>query len=280
MTGRRSWRRLLVLYLAGLLMVVWSIGPTLWMALASVVPQGDFTRARGLARVDRWSLDAYRDVLGESGFRDAIRTSAIVAVSTTVLCLVVCALAGYALARLRPHGGRSLGLVLLSARAVPALVLLIPLYLFMSRILDLADTIVGLVLVQTALLSPFAVWMLRTFFAEVPRSVELAARIDGCNRLQVFRHVTLPLSLQGLVATAVFLFINTWNEFMIPLILSGSKAKTVTVELAQLSSAPGGFFQFGPVMAAGIATVLPSVVFFLLTQRALVRGVTAGGVKA
>jgi len=276
--GNRS--RLVLFYAASAVILVWSFGPIVWMALASVVPQGDFTQGIDLGRVDRWNLDSYGSVLGDSTFLSALLNSVIVSVGTTLLCLTICALAGYSLARLEPQGGALLAYVLLASRMVPAIVMLIPLYLLMSRYLHLNDSYVGLILVQTALLCPYAVWMLRSFFSEVPRSVEFAARVDGCSRLGVLRRVTLPMSAQGILATGVFIFINTWNEFMLPLILSGSATKTVTVKLAQLSSVPGGFFQFGPVMAAAIVTILPPIVFFLVARKPLVRGVTAGGVKS
>jgi ABC-type sugar transport system, permease component len=162
---------------------------------------------------------------------------------------------------------------------VPAIVLIVPLFLVVRQ-LGLIDTHLALVLVYTAFLLPFAIWMLRTFFLEIPQAVEAAARLDGCTRIGALFRIVLPLSLPGVAATATFVFVSSWNEYMFPLVLTTADAKVLTVRIAELTSGNQGFFDFGQLMAGGVITVLPALVLVLFMNRQIVKGLIEGATKA
>jgi multiple sugar transport system permease protein len=231
------------------------------------------------------TLDNYLDLFGAGPLRSSGRivfpyyllNSITIATCATAIAVVVGALAGYAFARFQFRGRQPLFLAMLFVRALPGLLLALPLFI-LYRQLDLQDTRHGLIVAYSALSIPFCTWLLEGFFAEVPREIEEAARIDGCSRLQVLRWIALPLAAPGLAATAVLVFIGTWDEFGLALVLTATVASRTM---------PAGLMEFvqefrtiwGPLTAAGTIMLGPVIVFTLLTQRFLVRGLTLGALK-
>ena len=159
----------------------------------------------------------------------------------------------------------------------PPILLAIPYSLVMAK-LGLTNTRIGLIIVYLSFSVPYAVWMLVGFFKTVPPGIEEAARIDGANKVQVFVRVVLPLVLPGIVATAIYTFINAWNEFLYALILINSTdLMTVSVKLRSLQGAE--ILNWGDMMAASALVVVPSVIFFMLIQNKIAGGMTEGSVK-
>jgi multiple sugar transport system permease protein len=167
---------------------------------------------------------------------------------------------------------------LMLTRMVPSLVLLLPFYIIF-RTAGLLDTRTGLVIAYCSLILPLSIWIMKGYFEGMPATLEQAARVDGCTRLQAIRKVVLPVARPGIVATAIFCFLVSWNEFVIALILTSTLASqtipvTIAGFLAQLQ-----FYDYGPMFAASVLAVVPPVLVTLFFQRALVTGMTSGSVK-
>jgi ABC-type glycerol-3-phosphate transport system permease component len=201
--------------------------------------------------------------------------SLIVSVSSTVLSVVIASLAAYALARFKFRGRESYGLILLVTQMMPAILFLVPLFEVL-RGLGLVNTLGGLILSYLTFSLPFCIWLLRGYFEGLSPELEEAALTDGCNRIQALIRITLPLAAPALVATGAFAFINSWNEFLFAFILDGQQP-VLTVQLFGFIGQYGP--DYGDLMSAAILIALPPVILFVIMQRHLVRGLTAGSVK-
>lgn len=210
-------------------------------------------------------------------FRYSLRNSMIIASSVTAIALLFGAMAGYAFARIKLPFGNKLIYVLLVSQMIPVAVLLIPLYMTMSKLglLDKLPTVIGL-LVSIHL--PFVIWMLRGYFQTLPAEMEEAALVDGATRLQVLTKVILPVSLPGLFSAAAYTFMQSWNAFMIPLIFTSSDTtRSVTVAIAMFVGR--NYTDYSLMCAAGVLASLPPVLLAVFFQRYLLAGLTAGAVK-
>ncbi|MDP9845767.1 carbohydrate ABC transporter permease [Streptosporangium lutulentum] len=215
-------------------------------------------------------------VAGHSIWRYMLN-SAIVAVGTVLIGAVFSLLAATAVARFRFRGRTSFLVLLLIVQMVPGEALLIPLFMMVRRA-GLYDHLFGLIVVNIAMTLPFAIWMLRTFVAAVPKELEEAAWIDGASRFATFWKVLFPLVAPGLVATSIFSFITAWNEFVFALTLIGDQASyTMPVALRYFVSQRS--VDWGGIMAASTLMTIPVIIFFLLVQRRMVSGLVAGAVK-
>jgi N,N'-diacetylchitobiose transport system permease protein len=206
-----------------------------------------------------------------------MRNSAVVAVGTVLIGAVFSLLAATAVARFRFKGRNTFLILLLIVQMIPSEALLIPLFLMVKR-LGLYDQLAGLIVVNVGLTLPFGIWMLRTFVAAVPKSLEEAAWIDGAGRFTTFWKVLFPLVAPGLVATSIFAFITAWNELIFALVLmNDSSGYTMPVALQYFFGQKGT--DWGAIMASSTMMTIPVVVFFLLVQRRMVTGLVAGAVK-
>jgi len=222
------------------------------------------------------NIDAYRSLFTEARFGQFFVNSLIVTTGTVTISLFVGCLAGYALAR---YPGR-IGFVILALalvfRSLPRISFLMPAFTF-ARLTGLYDTRILLILVLVAINQPFTIWMLRSFFADIPVEIEEAAMMDGCSRVRAFTSVIMPLMLPGVVTTGLFSLLLAYNEYLIPAILTTSKAATLPVAIASIGSDDP---YYAIVRAAGSVTIaLPIVAVVLLMQKYLVRGLTFGAVK-
>jgi len=225
------------------------------------------------------TLEHYADAFINRSFGQYLFNSLFVAVASTICAMVIGTLAAYALARFRLPWNldRKLALWILSTRMFPAIVTAVPLFLIM-RALWLVNTRLSLIIVYTSLNLPFVVWMMRGFFAEVPRDLEEAAMVDGDSRMGAFWRVVLPLVAPGLAATAVFCLIVSWNEFLFALVLTQTDdAMTLPVGIAGRVTQYG--IKWGAMSAAAVVAMVPILVFALSVQRYLVRGLSLGAVK-
>lgn len=256
-----------------------TLAPVYWMTTISFKREVD-----QFALPPKWfvftpTLEHYADAFINRSFGQYLFNSLFIAVASTVCALVIGTLAAYALARFRLPWNldRKLALWILSTRMFPAIVTAVPLFLIM-RAVWLVNTRLSLIVVYTSLNLPFVVWMMRGFFAEVPRDLEEAAMVDGDSRMGAFWRVVLPLVAPGLAATAVFCLIVSWNEFLFALVLTQTDdAMTLPVGIAGRVTQYG--IKWGAMSAAAVVAMVPILVFALSVQRYLVRGLSLGAVK-
>ena len=224
-----------------------------------------------------WTLENFKTVLFTLNFTVNIKNSLIVALITTVIATTVSALAAYGIIRFFPKLGNIMTKLLITTYMFPSIMLVIP-YAVVMRTIHLTNNRVGLVLVYMSFSVPYAVWMLVGFFKTVPIAIEESGRIDGANRFQVFTMLVLPLVRPGLVSTAIYVFINAWNEFLYALLLISSSSKqTLSVAVKTLEGAD--ILNWGSMMAASAIVVLPSIIFFCLIQNKIAGGLADGAVK-
>ncbi|MCX7024166.1 MAG: carbohydrate ABC transporter permease [Spirochaetes bacterium] len=219
---------------------------------------------------------SYQLVLGNRQFLAAMRNSLVIGLASTAISVLAGAMASYGISRFHFRGRNALAYSFLVFRMLPQVSLVISLYI-MFRTLGIRDTIFGISLAHASFNVPYVIWMLLPFFAAVDRSYEEAAEVDGCSRFGIFFRVFLPIAAPGLVVSAVFAFINSWNEFLYALILTGVNAKTATIAVNGLLG--GDSLTWGQVCAAGTIMLVPVFVFTVAMQRFLIRGISAGGVK-
>jgi multiple sugar transport system permease protein len=265
------------IWLLGLLITLFAIFPIVWALLTSLKREAAIITTLMQYIPRDVTFENYVAIWTRSNFPTLLVNSMVVTAITVVVCAVVGTLASYAIARCQFRGRRELMLFYLVIRMFPAVMIIIPLFILM-RNLGLLDSRVGLALAYTTFLLPVFIWMMKGFFDAVPLELEDAARIDGCSRIGAMVRVILPLVVGGLVATAVFVAIGAWNEFLFALMMTtstGSRTWPVGLQLMV------GEFQlpWGTLAAGGIISIIPVVLLFALVQRALVRGLIAGAVK-
>jgi len=222
------------------------------------------------------TTDSYMLVFKNRQMMKAMGNSIVVGLFSTALSVGVGAMAAYGISRFKFRGRNALAYSFLVFRMLPQMSLVVALYM-MFRAVGLRDTVFGITLAHSSFNVPYVIWMLIPFFTSVDKSYEEAAMVDGCSRMTLFRLVFLPLVAPGLVVAAVFAFINSWNEFLYALILTGVKARTAPVAISSLIG--GDTLTWGQMCAASTIMLTPVFVFTLAMQRFLIRGVSAGGVK-
>nr|WP_042186960.1 carbohydrate ABC transporter permease [Kibdelosporangium sp. MJ126-NF4]CEL17706.1 putative sugar transporter integral membrane protein [Kibdelosporangium sp. MJ126-NF4]CTQ91069.1 putative sugar transporter integral membrane protein [Kibdelosporangium sp. MJ126-NF4] len=251
--------------------------PTYWLITTSFKTPGEVLSPRYDLIPFSVTFENFTSALSKPGFTTFLTNSLIVTLGAVLTALVAGVLAAFPLARMRFSGRKGFLFLVLVAQLAPIEALLIPLYLLM-RDAGLLNQLPSLLLVYMALTLPFTCWMLYGFVKGIPVELEEAAMIDGCGRWQAFRRVTLPLLGPGLVATSVFSFITAWNEFLFALVLMQDQGKrTIPVWLSTFREA--FLVDWGGIMAASVIYAVPALIFFLIVQRKLVSGLTAGAVK-
>ena len=260
-----------------LLLCFFAIFPLLWIIISSIKGKGELTGNPTAFLPKVVTLEYYRHVIFDLGFIVNIRNSVIISIATTAIAITISALAAYGIVRFFPKIGNIMSKVLVTTYIFPPILLAIPYSIVMAK-LGLTNTRTGLVLVYLSFSIPYAVWLLVGFFKTVPIGIEEAAKIDGANKIQVFLQVVIPLVAPGIVATAIYTFINVWNEFLYSLILINDTAKmTVAVALRSLNGSQ--ILDWGDMMAASTLVVIPSILFFCLIQNKIAGGLSEGAVK-
>jgi len=261
----------------GLAVFAVMVFPLYWMIATAFKPGRDI-----LSLTPKWvpspfTLQNFQDAIGRPYFLDDIKNSLLVVGGTVIISLALAFFAAVAVARFGFKGRTAFIILIIGVQMVPLNALIIPLYLMLDRV-GQTDSLPGVIAVYLAVVLPFMIWTLRGFVANVPVELEEAAMIDGCTRVEAFMRVVFPLIGPGLVATAIFGFIQAWNEYIIAYVLLASpENQTLTVWLASFTTNHGP--EWGPLMAAATLTGLPVVAFFLILQRWLAGGLTAGAVK-
>ncbi|MER8894275.1 carbohydrate ABC transporter permease [Mesorhizobium sp. M0676] len=258
-----------------LVAVVVALTPYVWMVLASFKNRVDL-----LSSVPKWvftpTFSNYPAVFIDKEYWPLAINSVLISVSSTVLCIVIGAPAAYGFARSDFPGKEDLFFFFLTTRMAPPISIAVPLFLFFTS-LGLIDTIYAVVIAHTSFNLSLVVWMMRGFFAEIPREIDEAAMMDGRSRLGAFFFVVAPRAAPGCGATAVLCFILSWNEFLYAFILVAFDGRPLTVGIPGLVTPHGTLW--GQVAAVAIVATLPIVLFTFLVQKQLVRGLTFGAVK-
>lgn len=226
--------------------------------------------------VFRPTLQNYLELFRKIKVGTFLLNSVIVAMSSAGLSLLLGTIAAYSFARNRFLGRKFLLFLVLFIRMMPPAGALVPLFLMMNR-WGLTDTFTCLILLYTAFQTPFVIWMMKGFFDSIPSELEEAATIDGCTKLGAFFRILIPLSAPGLVATSIFAFTLSWNEFLFALIFTSAKTKTIPVVVPELIGEMGIFW--GQICGAGTLALLPIVLFSFLVQKHLISGLSFGAVK-
>ena len=256
--------------------VAWTSFPIYWTLGTALKQRRDAFASPPQLVPTHPTLENFSSVITDGNFVHALLITLVLVVASSLVCLTAGGLAAYALVRFRFAGSQALQAALLALRVLPAVVLIIPVYTFFADT-GLVDQLPAIALVYAAINLPFAIWLLTSFFREIPLELEEAARVDGASRLQTVRLVVLPLAVPGLVATGIFCSILAWNEFLVPVVLTNVNAKPLSVYIASFVGARTT--DWGRLAAAASLSIVPIVVFAGVVQRYMVSGLTAGAVK-
>jgi len=260
---------------ASVLLLVWIV-PILLAVITSLKDEKEVL-AYPPSIIFEATLKNFAAVLGGPGsIVPNLVSSLVVAISTTVLSIVIAVPAAYALARLRLPGKRPVGFYVLATQLVPPIGLIIPYFLILNRI-GWMDSYKGMVLIYLTFSLPFAIWLLVSYFEDIPREMEEAAMLDRASRWQAFWHVVLPQARGAIAVTVIFVFLNSWNEFLFAVVLGGANVKMVTVAMYNYINTEQT--QWAQLSAAALLAMLPVIVLGLLAQKHIVKGLTAGAVK-
>ena len=274
---KRGWFGTTVSYVYLSVLAALAAFPLIWILLSSVKGKGEITGDPTAFWPKSFTFENYRIVLQQLNFTNNIINSIIIAGATTLIAVVISALGAYGVVRFFPRFGKKLTRVLITTYMFPPILLAVPYSIIMGKV-GMMNNRLGLVIVYLSFSVPYAVWLLVGFFQTVPLDIEEAARVDGANKLTVFGRVVLPIVAPGIVAVAIYTFINAWNEFLYSLILMNSSSK-MTVAVALKSLEGQEVLDWGVMMAASALVVIPSVVFFMLIQNKIAGGLAAGSVK-
>ena len=264
-----------------ILVCMFALFPFVWMISTSFKPANEVYSKTPSFIPNEPTVEGYTEMLTTQSstfdFPQWLTNSVIVALLTTVFSMIIATLGGYGLSRFRFRGRGFLSYFILTTQVLPGSLLIIPLYVIMGN-LQLLDTRIGLVAAYCTFSVPFCTWMMKGFFDTIPISLEEAARVDGAGRFRNFSTVVLPLTVPGLVATGIFSFINGWNEYLFASTFMKSYENwTLPVGIASFQ---GQYTtNWGTLMAGAVLITIPVVILFLLLQKHLVSGMTAGAVK-
>lgn len=257
--------------------VVW-VFPVYWMINTAFKPRYEVTTSSPEFVPYNPTISNFVAAITQSGFIGDLRNSAIVVFGTLVLSIVLGIFASAALSRFRFRGRQTILVIILAVQMLPGTALLIPMFLVFNK-LGLLGTYFGLILAYVATVLPFSIWVMRGFFVAIPVEIEEAARIDGASTWQLLTRILFPLVTPGVISTSIFAFISAWNDYLTAYtFMKDQSMYTLPVWLASFSTPTTGT-DFGGQMAASVIFSLPVVVFFLLIQRNLVVGMSAGAVK-
>lgn len=268
-------RKLFLIYLFLIVFLILALLPYFWLILTSfktrvdafAIPPKVFFKA---------TLDNYKEAFLEKGFLLNLKNSILIMLATVGIGLGLGLPSAYAFSRFRTGKDKLLLNYLLGTRFTPVVVLALPLYLLMSKV-RLLDSFVGIVIAHVAFNLPFVIWMMKGFFDAIPKEIDEAARVDGYSWFKVFLRIDVPLAKSGLAATAVFCAINSWNEFLMALILTGRHTATMPVGVPGLLTPQGTIW--GQIAAVGTVITIPVLLFAILVQKHMIAGMTMGAVK-
>ncbi len=271
----RGWRLAVLSLLSAMLLAIWMF-PVLWGLLTSFKTERDVL-AYPPVILFRPTLANYREVLfGTSSILPNLASSMIITTATTALTMALAVPAAYSLSRLEFPGKRTSGFYILATQMLPPVGLIIPYYLVLQNV-GLLDSYSGMAAIYLTFSLPFAIWLLVSYFEDVPREMEEAALLDRAGRLRALWYVILPQVRGGIAVTTIFVALNAWNEFLFAVVLGGNRVRLVTVAMFNFISVEQT--QWARLAAGAILTMLPVVILGLVAQKHIVKGLTVGAVK-
>ncbi|MFI8217328.1 carbohydrate ABC transporter permease [Streptomyces sp. NPDC085932] len=274
LTGRRAPR--LWWNVLGLLVFVTAGFPLYWMLNTAFKPAKDAIDPDPSLLPTGLTFDNFGRALDIADFWGPVGRSMVVSLAVVVIGMVVGLLAALAISRFAFRGRKIVIVGILAVQMVPLVAMIIPVFLLLND-LGQYDRLTGLVITYLTFVLPFTVWTLRGFIVNIPKELEEAAMVDGCSRTSAFLRVVFPLLAPGMVATSVYAFIQAWNEYLYALMLLSQKNQTATVWLGNFTTKHGT--EYAPMMAGATMMAVPIVALFLLVQRKMAAGLTAGAVK-
>lgn len=277
----RQGKRLLTNTVSYVILILFSllvILPLIWMFLTAIKSMEEITLSRGMNFFPEvFSIENFVKIWDNYPMLTYFKNSAITVGASTILVIICASLCGYGLSRFEFKGKAAFLSFLLITQMFPAVMKIVPYYQILSK-LDLINTKTGLTLVYTSFCIPFCTWLMYGYFRGIPNGLDEAARIDGCNWLQCFWKITLPLARPGIIATTIYAFLQNWNEYMFASVLMNRNAnKTLTIGIAQMGDAYN--ILWNDLMCAAILASLPTLLIFLFLQKQLISGMTSGSVK-
>ncbi|OZM75934.1 hypothetical protein CFP66_43910 [Pseudonocardia sp. MH-G8] len=258
-------------------MAIWTLAPIAVMVFTSMKPRDEIFAIPPSLFPGSWTLQNYVEVFTNSSMPRAFLNSILAAGFVTLMTLILCTSAGYALARFRFRSARPIALFILLGQMVPITVLLLPLYEMIGA-MRLQDSVVGLAIAHLVITVPLVTWMIRNQIAAIPIELEEAAMMDGGSRLDAVTYVTLPVAAPGIAAAGMYAFLQSWHEFVLASVLTSSaSAQTAPVALTEFASEFR--VDWGSTMAASVVLTVPVVIVFIALQKYFVRGLASGAVK-
>lgn len=255
--------------------VIASLFPLYWLISTSMK-----SKAEAFALPPKWlftpDFSSYIELMHNETFLASLKNSLVIAVVTTVIALFFGVMAGYALARNNSKSGEGMGIAIILARMIPPMGIIIPFYIIFNHF-SLTDHYLSVILIYLTTVLPFVAWLMMGFFKGVPVEIEEAALIDGCNRVQTFVKVCLPIVTPGIATCAMFAFMNSWNEYFYAVIMTGNRTKTVSIYIQSFVNSSGT--NWSSLCAASVIVILPILLFTIFCQKSLVRGLMGGAVK-
>jgi multiple sugar transport system permease protein len=261
-------------YIAVSVILFFCLFPIFWMLLTAFKPVSEVYSTSILFEP---TLRNFRIIFSEPlSFGPLVANSLIVAIGTTLIAIPISLFAAYAFSRLRFRGNTTLLVVILATQFIPPVAIALPFFNF-YRTIGLLDTLVGLIIVNLAVVVPYSIWMMKGFIDALPQGIEEAAFIDGCGEFGVVRYVTFPLVMPGILISATFAFILSWNEFLFPFLLTREYAITLPVGLMTTQGTRGVLWE--QMSAAGMLVMVPVLIMTLFIRRHFIEGITMGAVK-
>lgn len=265
-----------VKYGFGVLVSIWMLFPIYWMFVTAIKPKESIVTLPPDFVFFDVTLENFRTLFVEQGFHQYLINSAIVAIAAVTISVIIGVPAAYSLSRMDVPADHHISFWILSTRMIPPLAVLVPLYIFFT-IFGMTKSLVGLTITHFLITLPMVIWIVKGFVDELPESMEESALVDGCNRIQAFREIVVPLITPGIAAAAFIGFIFSWNNFLLALVLTSGDTKTAPLVIQ--SSMGYLSIDWGMLGAAGTVTILPPVLLSLLIRDHLVEGMTMGAVK-
>ena len=278
MAANDKWWRRVGFNIFAWTMILMIIFPLLWMILTSLKPQSELFLIPPNILPMEVTFEHYERLLRETPFLTYMRNSIWLAIGTTLIVIVVATLGAHSLVRFSYPGREPLARMVLFTYLLPSVVLVIPLYLLMTK-LGLANTLASLIIAYTTFALPYALWLLRSFMAAIPDDLEAAAMVDGASRMQAFIDVLLPQAMPGIISTALFTAILAWNEYLYALVLVNSdEVRPLTTGVINMLVTSFNI-EWSLLMAASVMMSVPLIFAFIFLQKYLTRGFGAGAVK-
>jgi multiple sugar transport system permease protein len=259
------------------LIIVWTLFPIFFTIQNSVKSPSDIFSIPPKF-IFKPTFDHWKEVLFTSDFLKYYKNSVIISSITTVVVIFVASMAGFALARFRIKKKEDIAFWILSNSMMPPIAIILPLYILFSR-LAMLDTFRGIIFAFIAFNLPFAIWLMRSFFEDIPKELEDASLVDGMTRLGSFFRISIPLVKPGIVACGIYTFVMCINEFFFAFVLTGTRVKPASV--AVLNFLPTGVrgTLFGPAAVAAIMIMMPAIILYIFVQKHFIRGLSFGAVK-